>query len=137
MKRSDGTICNTPEVNAKVFQSHLQTLFDREAIYDESVLQELPHYHIHQHCDYRPTDEEIRAASRKLENNAPGESGITSQVLKCLLYRQETFLPLKTVIFQFWDCGTVPEEWKIGHLIILPKTKEIFLYQKNKEESCF
>ena len=52
MKRSDGTICNTPEENLKVFQSHFQTLFDLEAIYDESVLEKLPKYHIHQHCDY-------------------------------------------------------------------------------------
>ena len=59
MKRSDGTICNTPEENVKVFQSHFQTLSDLEAIYDESVLEKLPKYHIHQHCDYRPTDEEI------------------------------------------------------------------------------
>ena len=51
MKRFDGTICNAPEENAEVFQSHFQTLFDREAIYDESVLEELPQYHIHQHCD--------------------------------------------------------------------------------------
>ena len=85
----------------EVFQLRLQTLFDREAIYDESVLEELPQYHIHQHCDNRPTDEEIRAATHKLKNNAPGESGIMPQVLKCLLYHQETFLLLKTVILQF------------------------------------
>ena len=42
MKRSDETICNTPKENAEVFQSHFQALFDREAIYDESVLEELP-----------------------------------------------------------------------------------------------
>ena len=86
MKRSDGTICNTPEENLKVFQSHFQTLFDLEAIYDESVLEKLPKYHIHQHCDYRPTDEEIRAATCKLKNNAPGKTGVMLQALKCLLY---------------------------------------------------
>ena len=49
MKRSDGTICNAPEENAEVFQSHFLTLFDREAFcYDESVLEKLPQYHIHQ-----------------------------------------------------------------------------------------
>ena len=101
MKHFDETICNTPKENAEVFQSHFQTLFDREAIYDESVLEELSQYHIHQHCDYRPTDEEIRAATRKLKNNAPGKSSIMPQVLKCLLYHQETFLLLKTVILQF------------------------------------
>ena len=85
----------------EVFQLRFQTLFDREAIYDESVLEELPQYHIHQYCDYIPTDEEIRAAIRKLKNNAPGKSSIMPHVLKCLLYHQETFLLLKTVILQF------------------------------------
>ena len=98
MKRSETTICNTPEENAEVFQSHFQTLFDRETTYDLSVLEEVRQYQIQQHCDYRPTDEEIRAATCKLKDNAPGESGIMPQVLKCLLYHQETFLLLKTVI---------------------------------------
>ena len=110
MKRSDGTICNTPEENAEVFQSYFQKLFDREAIYDEFVREELPQYHIHQLCNYRPTDEEIRVANRKFKNNAPGESGKMPQVLKCLLYRQETFLILKSVILRFWYSETVPEE---------------------------
>ena len=43
------------------------------------------------------------------------------QVLKCLLYHQETFLFLKTVIVQFWDFETAPEEWNIAHLTILQK----------------
>ena len=103
------------------FFNYTSRHFDREAIYDESVLEEAPQYYIHQHCDYRPTDKEVRAATRKLKNNALGESGIMPQVLKCLLYHQETFLLLKTVILQFWDSVTVPEEWNIGHLIILPK----------------
>ena len=121
MKRSDGTICNAPEENAEVFQSHFLTLFDREAFcYDESVLEKLPQYHIHQHCDYRPTDQEIRAATHQLKKNAAGELGIIPQVLKCLLCHQETFLLLKKIILQFWEFETVREEWNIGHLIILP-----------------
>ena len=127
MKRPDGTSCSTPEENAQVFHSHFQTLFDKEAIYDESVLEELPQHHIHQHCDYRPTDEEIKIATRKLKNNAPGDSGIMPQLLKCLLHHQETFLLLKTVILQIWDSETVPEEWNIGHLIILPKKGDLSL----------
>ena len=49
------------------------------------------------------------------------------QILKCLLYHEQTFLLLKTVILQFWDSGTVPEEWDIGHLIILPKKGDLSL----------
>ena len=104
---------NTPEENAEVFQSHFQTLFDREAINDEFVL------------DHRPTDEKTRAATRKLKNNALGESGIMLQVLKCLLYYQETFQLLKTVILKFWDSETVPKEWNIGYLIILPRKGDL------------
>ena len=96
MKRSDGTICNTPGENTEDFQSHFST------------------------------DGEVRAATRKLKN-ALGESGIMPQVLKCLLYHQETFLLLKTEHLQFWDSETVTEEWKIGHLIILPKKGDLSL----------
>ena len=49
------------------------------------------------------------------------------QVLKCLLYHQETFLLLKTVILQFWNSETVPGEWNIGHLLILPKMGDFSL----------
>ena len=77
MKCSNWTICNTPKENVEVFQPHFQTLFDTEVIYNESVLEQFPQYHIH--CDYRPTDEEIRTATCKLKNNAPGESGIMLQ----------------------------------------------------------
>ena len=47
------------------------------------------------------------------------------QVLKCLLYHQQTFLLLKTVILQFWDSGITSEKWGIGHLIILPKKGDL------------
>ena len=49
------------------------------------------------------------------------------QALKYLLYHQEPFLFLKTVILQFWDSETVPEEWSIGHPIILPKKGDLSL----------
>ena len=49
------------------------------------------------------------------------------QVLKCLLYHQETLSLLKTVILQFWNSETVPEEWNIGHLIILTKKGDLSL----------
>ena len=44
-----------------------------------------------------------------------------------MLYHQEIFLLLKTAILQFWDSETVPEEWNIGHLIILPKKGDLSL----------
>ena len=81
------------------FFTYTSRHFDREAIYDESVLEEVPQYYIHQHCDYRPTDEEVRAAARKLKNNALGESGIMPQILKCLPYHQETFFTFENSNF--------------------------------------
>ena len=90
---------------------------------------------MHQHCDYRPTDEEIRAATCKLKNNASGELGIFPQVLKCLLYHQETFFLSKTVISQFWDSETVPEEWNIDHLIILPRGRSFFTIKLSRNHA--
>ena len=41
--------------------------------------------------DHPPTDEEILKAVNRLKNNAPGESGLTSQMLKDIVYNNQTF----------------------------------------------
>ena len=78
MKWPDGSICLRPEENSEVFCKHFRTLYGRQAHYDESVLPQQPVYD--ECCDYLPTDQEIRDATHKLKNKAPGESGIMAPV---------------------------------------------------------
>ena len=80
IKHPDGTTCKTSEENANVFYNHFKTLYERTATYDETVLDTLPQCPVVEGCDHVPTDEEIRLATLKLKDNAPGESGLCPQV---------------------------------------------------------
>ena len=127
MKRPDGSICLTPEENSEVFYEHFRTLYGRHAHYDESVLDALPQQPVYEGCDYLPTNQEIRDATHKLKNKAPGESGIMAPVWKSLLYCRETFNMLRSIVINFWRTEVVPDEWNTGRLFILPKKGDLSL----------
>ena len=127
MKHSDGTLCSTPEENAEVFHLHFQSLYDREGTYDPDVLDDLLQHPFHNGLDHEPTDDEIRTATFKLRDRAPGESGILPCVFKCIIDCQETFMIFKTVLLDIWNTENIPEEWNLGRLIILPKKGDLSL----------
>ena len=122
MKKSDGSLCTTPEENAEVFRSH----FEGSPEYDESVLDLLQEIPVTA-SDATPSDEEIRKATTMLRNTAPGNSGIPAQLWKALLGREETFKLFVEVIKHFWVTEEVPEEWNTGLLKILPKKGDLKL----------
>ena len=125
MKKSDGTVCSTPEENAEVFHLHFQSLYDREGTYDPSVVDELSQYEVHNGLDHTPTDKEIRTAILKLKDKAPGESGIVPRVFKCIIDCQETYSIFKTILLDIWHTEQIPEEWNLGRLIVLPKKGDL------------
>lgn len=125
MKHPDGTTCKTPEENATVFCNHFKMLYGRSATYDRTVLDMLSQNPLVDGCDHTPTNEEIRLATLKLKNKAPGESGICPQAWKSLLECDETFGMLKGVVVQLWVTEVVPEEWKIGRLNVIPKKGDL------------
>ena len=127
MKKPDGSLCKSPEENATVFKEHFEKLYGNEANFDESVLELLPQRPVFKNCDGIPSDDEIRTAVSKLKNKAPGESGLMSQSLKCLVDSPELFDVLKSIIIDFWVSESVPEEWNIGRLNILPKKGDLSL----------
>ena len=79
MKHPDVTICKTPEENATVFYNHFKTLYGRSSTFDDTVFDMLPQNPIVEGCDHVPNDEEIRLATLRLKNKAPGDSGICPQ----------------------------------------------------------
>ena len=125
MKKTDGEICKTPQENATVFYDHFKLLYGRRPSYDSTVLDYLPQNPVVEGCDHTPTDEEIRIATSKLKNNAPGDSGICPQVWKSLLDNDETFEMLKSIVVQLWTTEVVPDEWNVGRLTILPKKGDL------------
>ena len=58
----DGNLCSTPQENATVFYEHFNHLYYREAKFNASILDTIPHHNIVQGCDHDPTDGEIRKA---------------------------------------------------------------------------
>ena len=127
MKKADGSYCSTSEENAEVFRQHFQQLYNRSANYDETVLDSLPQVDTIQGCDHTPTNEEIRTATLKLKNTAPGESGIRPEIWKTLLENSTTEKYLQTIIKQIWVTEIISDEWNIGKLTILPKKGDLGL----------
>ena len=127
MKHSDGSVCVTPEENAAVFCEHFKELYGRISTYDSSVLDSLPQSPVFEGCDQVPDDAEIRLATLKLKDKAPGNSGISPQAWKCLLECDETFNMFKRIIVAFWIREATPDEWNIGRLTILPKKGDLSL----------
>lgn len=127
MRRPDGTFCTTPEENAKVFYHHFKELYDRDGVYDPNVIDEITQHPTHNGYDHEPSSEEIRVATLKLKDKAPGESGVVSQVLKCIVENDATFISFKNIVLDFWNNENVPDEWNIGRLIILPKKGDLSL----------
>ena len=101
MKKSDGSKCVNAEENAEVFREHFQKLYEREPIYDHTVIELLEQQPVFEGVDHNPTDDEIIKATQSLKNNAPGESGVTPLMFKSLITTSETFAILKDVVLEF------------------------------------
>ena len=127
MKKEDGSLCKTPEENAEVFRNHFHKLYSIPPKCDMSIADTIPQRPIVEGCDHPPTDEEIRAAVRKLKENAPGESGIPAKVWKILAEVSDTYEILKSIVINFWTTEITPEEWELGLLTILAKKGDLSL----------
>ena len=91
MPKEDVTKCKSSEENAQVFKEHFKKLYERVPIYDSSVLELLQQEPVISGVDHLPTDEEILKVMNSLKNNAPGESGFTSQMFKAIASNNQTF----------------------------------------------
>ena len=127
MRKEDGTRCKSSEENAEVFREHFKKLYERIPVYDISVLDLLQQETALYGLDNLPTDEDILKAVNSLKNNAPGESGLSSQMFKAIIFNNATFDLLKCIIVDFWENESPPEQFEIGMLKILPKKGDLSL----------
>ena len=127
MKKPDGTLCINAQENASVFREHFEKLYDRNPRFDPTVLDSLEQLPVQIGYDALPNDDEISRATSRLKNSSPGESGITSYELKSLLKCEFTFNILRDIIHHIWNTETIPDEWNIGRLTILPKKGDLSL----------
>ena len=89
MKKSDGSMCKTPEENATVFNKHFQKLYGNQITYCVKVFELLPQRTVCEGYEEIPSDEEIRKTVSKLEYRSPGESGRMTKSWKSLVDSQE------------------------------------------------
>ena len=125
MTKNDGSKWTSAEENAEVFKIHFEQLYDRKPTFDPTVLDLLDQHPVMEGIDYCPTNDEIRKAVNRLKNKAPGESGLTSQMFKCLTEDEITFDLLKTVITELLNTESPTAEWDVGLLKILPKKGDL------------
>lgn len=108
----------TGEHTLPVWKEYFETLLNREP---PTVL-ELDH---HQRPQYemntsRPTENEVRAVIRKLSSNkAPGDDGITAEMLKAL--PTCAVASLTKIIQEIWDQQEMPNSWRNAVVIPLHK----------------
>ena len=103
MKKADGTRASTPEENATVFADHFEQLYGHTATYDSSVIDLLPQCEVKPGLDHVPTDDEIRSSVGRLNNTAPGDSGVVAQLFKALISTADGFHLVRTMVHHF--CG--------------------------------
>ena len=110
-----------------VSRRHFEQLYGRAPVYDEAVLELLAQHPTVLNCDHPPTRNEIRQATLKLKNKAPGQSGLTPQVWKALTSTDETLNMLESIVLEFWASELPPTEWETGLLRILAKKGDLSL----------
>ena len=125
MKKDDGTRASTPEENAGVFAKHFEKLYGREASFDPSVLESISQRDVMPDLDQAPNDDEIRRAVRRLNDTAPGESGLPAPLFKALITVGEGFDIIRKTVLEFWESGAMPTGWESGLLAILPKKGDL------------
>ena len=125
MRKEGVTRCKSSEKNAQVFKEHFKKLYEHVPIYDRSVLALLKQEPVISEVDHPPTDEEILKAVNSLKNNAPGESGLTSQMFKAIVSNNQTFQLLRSIILDFWESELPLDQQETGLLKIIPKKGDL------------
>mmetsp|Transcript_1493 Transcript_1493/g.2313 ORF Transcript_1493/g.2313 Transcript_1493/m.2313 type:complete len:881 (+) Transcript_1493:452-3094(+) len=102
--------------NAQILNSHFQSLFNSEVQVDMTVLDNLPQYNIVHNLGDVPTHHEIKKAIANMKyDKAPGQSGLTTDMVKSLPTEALNFLTQR--IQDFWENPDV--DYDTWHTTIL------------------
>lgn len=127
MRKSGGGYCTSPEENAEAFKAFFEPLYGRTADVDESVLQGIKQQEVLMKLENEPDLAEVITAVKRLNNSAPGESGISAQMVKALIANTGTVNMIHGYVIEFWETETAPASWLSGILKVLPKKGDLGL----------
>jgi hypothetical protein len=122
-KSKDGKVVTNDTENAEILKAHFTSLFNSHTRVDFSVLDEIPN-HITQHIlGEVPSKTEIKKAISKMASNkAPGKSGLTTDMIKCLPPKAMNLYV--EIIQEFWKKDVIDfDSWYITVLHLLYKGK--------------
>jgi len=125
LRKPNGTLCNSSEENADTFLLHFESLYQKAPTYDPSSIDLITQYPIHSNADELPSLEELIAAIKKLNDTAPGPSGIQSKIWKTLFFDNFLLNEMLKIVHDFWINENTPDEWVTGILAILEKKGDL------------
>eukprot|EP00111_Clytia_hemisphaerica_P014006 TCONS_00041211-protein len=96
--KADGTECRS---SAEVFRNHFQTLYNQPPVFNSNILDSLDQCPIDDSLGFVPSTDEVNAINH-LKNNAPGETGVTAQMLKSIAQDSVRFDYLYQIIIVIW-----------------------------------
>ena len=118
VKAKDGTLLSKGEDKLARWGEHFKEVLNRPEPPQPAETEDPPHQLPINTDDF--TEEEVRKAIKTLKNNkSPGFDGITAEMLKgggdCIVSW------MRCLCNQVWNSGTVPEDWKNGEIVCIPK----------------
>ena len=112
LKKPDGSLCKTPEENAKIMEENLNTIFNKKGTYDPKVIDTVRQRDpaLWKWMDTLPTDKEIAQAIKKLGDSKSGaEAKCPAEYFKAIIDDPEGYLLLREIINEYWTSGSYPD----------------------------
>jgi hypothetical protein len=128
LRREDGSgLAESPEENAGIFARAFGKLYGRTPAFSGRALDDVEQQRVQEMLGEVPEVEEVHEAVKKLNLSGPGASGVHATAMKALMADEGTTNLVVQYVREFWRTGTVPEEWEVGELKILPKKGDLSL----------
>ena len=135
-KDPNGTIGTDDHANADIIQQYYQGVYSQEVNIDQNEINNLPQHQFNYELGDPPTYQEVtQAIKRTASEKSPGQTAVTTDMLKNL--PPEAFTFLTEIIQQYWtnpECDFAP--WHIVLLSIIYKGKGDTKDPKNWRPVC-
>ena len=122
VKDRDGNILASENEKLKRWKEHFEMILNRP---EPTIPTDIPEAESDIEIDLDPpTLQEVKAAIKSMKNDkAPGVDGVTAEMLK--IDEEETPRLLTEIFEQIWNSEELPESWKIGLIVKLPKKGDL------------
>ena len=122
-KDTTGTVGTDDYTNANIIQEYYQQVYSQQVSIDQNEINNLPQHQYNYEIGDPPSQQEvIQAIKRTASEKAPGETAVTTDMLKNL--PPEAFIFLSQIIQKYWsdpECDFKP--WHTSLLSIIYKGK--------------